>query len=153
MGFYENSFHMMRRAYDECRANNLMPASPFQHVEDAFTRVNYTPVMEQVDGQWKIWPITWPSDNAFPGDDSLFVNRKVPPTPWGFVQLLLQRLQDELEDAKGKHPVLAALYKDFAGQMVDDVGKTPQLPPGTLPEKHTWLHRVAAVANNMPADP
>ncbi len=153
MGFYENAFHMMRSVYDECRQENLMPHSPLQTVRDAFVPLNYTPVMEKVGEEWKVWNVTWPGDNAFPGEDSLFVNREVPPTPWGFVLMLLDRMVGELEETTGKHPFLSALYKTFSGELMDEIGKIPELPPGAVPEKHTWLHRLAAFAHTMPADP
>ncbi len=153
MGFYENAFHMMRYVYDECRQENLMPHSPLQTVRDAFLPLNYTPVMEKVEEEWRVWNVSWPANNAFPGEDSLFVNREGPPTPWGFVLMLLDRMVGELEETTGKHPILSALYKTFSGELMDEIGKIPDLPPNAVPEKHTWLHRIAAFAHTMTADP
>ena len=41
MGFYENAFHVIRQAYDECTRRNLTPGSPFRSWQDAFLRQDY----------------------------------------------------------------------------------------------------------------
>ncbi len=67
--------------------------------------------------------------------------------------MLLDRMVGELEETTGKHPILSALYKTFSGELMDEIGKIPDLPPNAVPEKHTWLHRIAAFAHTMTADP
>src|SRR5271154_4318171 len=101
MGFYENAFNMIRQIYDEANRKNLMPTSPFTDARKAFSPMNYTPMMEQVGDQWKLWPLNWwpgyndPGDPnsglEFPGEPSAFDKKQRPPTPLGFVNLLLDR--------------------------------------------------------------
>ena len=79
MGFYENAFHMIRAAYKEATLKNLMPTSPFKDARDAFSPMNYTPMMEQFKGKWQQWDIHWPPNSEFPGDDTLFSAASRPP--------------------------------------------------------------------------
>ena len=102
MGFYENAFHMIRQVYDEAHQKNLMPTSPFTDARKAFTPMNFTPMMEQVGSAWKQWDLNWWPSDAFPGEDSTFVNREQPPTPLGFVKMLLNRATAFLDEKEGQ---------------------------------------------------
>ena len=160
MGFYENAFHMMWQAYAEAYKKNLMPGSPFQSVPDAFSPMNYTPMMEQLkDGTWKIWNIDWtprdletgkPLRLEYPGKDVLFevVDGKTAPAPpdaAGFVRMILEDTSNLLNKHKDKHPILLELYRDAIQHLADAVGGWhPELPKHKEPEgQHTVLERVA----------
>jgi uncharacterized protein with NAD-binding domain and iron-sulfur cluster len=154
MGFYENAFHMIRQVYDEAHKNNLMPDSPFTDARKAFTPMNYTPMMEQVGTEWKLWPLSWWPSNEFPGEPERFDNCEQPPTPLGFLNIILQWSQKFFDDNKTKHPILSVLYKDAATHLSDAVGYVPALPSGAEPlGDHTMLHRIAALAHLIPEDP
>jgi uncharacterized protein with NAD-binding domain and iron-sulfur cluster len=68
MGFYENAFRMMREAYDECRAKNLTPDSPFTTAKDAFSRLSTVVLTDRVGDHWELWPQQWTETDEFPGD-------------------------------------------------------------------------------------
>lgn len=131
MGFYENAFNMIRKAYDEAHAKNLMPDSPFTDARKAFSPMNYTPMMEQYKGQWKMWPIHWPGNDPanwpndqdpFPGDDVLFRDRLEPPTPAEYLDKLLSQVLGEIDDKKARHPVLVMLYRFAVTLIVNGIG-------------------------------
>lgn len=153
MGFYENAFHMIRAAYKEATLKNLMPTSPFKDARDAFSPMNYTPMMEQFKGKWQQWDIHWPPNNEFPGDDSLFQRRLPPPTPLGLAQLLLQHLTDRLDGAKDKHPLIVRLYEFGMGRVANAVGAGPAVPAAAAPRgPHTALHAISAFFQTLEAD-
>jgi uncharacterized protein with NAD-binding domain and iron-sulfur cluster len=153
MGFYENAFHMIRQVYDEANKKGLMPHSPFTDARKAFTPMNYTPMMEQVGNEWKLWPLNWWPSQEFPGEPERFDNCEQPPTPLDFLNIILERSAKFFDDNKDKHPILTALYKDAATHLSDAVGYTPVLPSGTDPVgDHTLLHRIAALAGLLPDD-
>jgi uncharacterized protein with NAD-binding domain and iron-sulfur cluster len=108
MGFYENAFDMMRRAYDYCHKNVLAPCSPFQSYEDAFSRMNFVVVPEYLNGQWKLWPMTWPDDPSdMPGREILPRDKPVSGnSPWHYAQAILRWLKVETESLAGEEPAL-----------------------------------------------
>ena len=158
MGFYENAFHLIRQAYNEAHQNNLMPTSPFTDARKAFSPMNYTPMMEQYKGQWKVWGIDWTpwtdeGRKEFPGDPALFEQKLEPPTPLGFARLLLSHVTLLLDQKKVKHPILVRLYQDAAGHLANSIGSSPVLPADTpLPRVHTGLHRITAFLESIPHD-
>jgi uncharacterized protein with NAD-binding domain and iron-sulfur cluster len=153
MGFYENAFHLIRQAYTEAQQKNLMPTSPFTDARKAFSPMNYTPMMEQLGKTWKLWDLNWLPSNEFPGEESRFENREQPPTPLGFVKLLLNRATAFLDEKKDRHPILVKLYEDAAGHICSAVGATPVLPAEAEPEgEHTALHCITAFTHTLPED-
>jgi uncharacterized protein with NAD-binding domain and iron-sulfur cluster len=153
MGFYENAFHLIRQAYDEAREKNLMPTSPFTDARKAFSPMNFTPMMEQVGQDWKLWNLNWWPSDEFPGEESTFENREQPPTPLGFVKLILNRATAFLDEKKDKHPILVRLYQDAAGHICSAVGAIPVLPIEAEPAgEHTALHCITAFTQMLPAD-
>ena len=156
--FYENAFHLIRQAYNEAHQNNLMPTSPFTDARKAFSPMNYTPMMEQYKGQWKVWGIDWTpwtdeGRKEFPGDPALFEQKLEPPTPLGFARLLLSHVTLLLDQKKVKHPILVRLYQDAAGHLANSIGSSPVLPADTpLPRVHTGLHRITAFLESIPHD-
>jgi uncharacterized protein with NAD-binding domain and iron-sulfur cluster len=49
-GFYFNAFHMMRSVYDQLHWS----------IEAMFDRRDSTPLMEFIDGCWRVWPLEFP---------------------------------------------------------------------------------------------
>jgi uncharacterized protein with NAD-binding domain and iron-sulfur cluster len=153
MGFYENAFHIIRQAYDEAHAKNLMPHSPFQSARDAFSPMNFTPMMEQVGEAWKFWDLDWLPNEDFPGENSRFENCEQPPTPLNFLQILLSRATAYLDQKKFQHPLLVRLYEDAAGHICSAVGQIPVLPAEHEPTGiHTALHCISAFTHSLPED-
>jgi uncharacterized protein with NAD-binding domain and iron-sulfur cluster len=153
MGFYENAFGLIRQIYAEAHTKVLMPTSPFTDARKAFTPMNYTPMMEQVGKDWKLWPLNWPPSNEFPGDPERFDQCEQPPTPLGFLNIILNRAIDFLDGHKDKHPILTKLYKDAATHLSDAVGYVPHLPSGAEPARdHSLLHRAEAFAKLLSED-
>jgi uncharacterized protein with NAD-binding domain and iron-sulfur cluster len=151
MGFYENAFHMIRRAYAEAHQKRLMPQSPFTDARKAFSPMNYSPLMELYDGQWKMWQINWPPNGEFPGEDTLFEQKLPVPTPWELSRRLMTWVRDELDARRQKHPKLSLLYEFAAGELAGAIGSAPPLPDDAVPAvEHTLLHRIAAFADLLP---
>ena len=160
MGFYENAFHLIRQAYDEAHKKNLMPASPFTDARKAFSPMTYTPMMEQVGADWKFWNINWLPDYkipldpasgfAFPGEDSTFTSGEEPPTPLGFVKLLLDHCTSLLDEKKKSHPILVdftkAPFANYAVQSAPCRCCQRAEPPGV----HTALHCITSFVHTLP---
>jgi uncharacterized protein with NAD-binding domain and iron-sulfur cluster len=153
MGFYENAFHLIRQAYDEARQKNLMPTSPFTDARKAFSPMTFTPMMEQVGTNWKLWNLNWWPSDEFPGEESRFANCEQPPTPLDFVKLILNRATAYLDEKKDIHPILVRLYQDAAGHICSAVGGTTVLPAEAEPVGvHTALHCITAFTHTLPTD-
>ncbi len=153
MGFYENAFRVIRQVYDEAHQNNLMPASPFTDATKAFSPMRYTPMMEEYAGKWQVWSVNWPGTGEFPGESDLFDNKKLPPTPWEFVQKIIGYVTDQLDQQRDKHKLLVGLYDFGVAGLNDAIGNHPVLPDHAVPQgPHTLLHRVLAYAGNMHVD-
>ena len=61
-GFYDNAFKTIRRAYELL---DRPPGAPLATWRDAFAEQHFITLTEQVDGEWRLWPIDTP---AMPGD-------------------------------------------------------------------------------------
>lgn len=146
MGFYENSFNLMRHVYDECTQKGLMPGSPFKTAQDAFSPMKNAVEAEAVGSQWKLWDVPWPSSNDFPGQDELFDGTHAPPTPWDFSKRLLEEVRVKFEDIARTRPFLEVLYQAFAGEVADTVGGSSTGAPAT---HSTWLHQAVAFAHHL----
>ena len=153
MGFYENAFHLIRHAYAEAQAKNLMPTSPFTDVRKAFSPMRYTPMMEQVGNEWKIWALEWPGSDEFPGEDATFEHKLLTPTPWDFVKQLIGFVLGHLESHKHQHPILVELFEAGLANITADMGSLAALPgpAGTQPHP-TLLHRAATFASTLHTD-
>lgn len=82
MGFYENAFAVMREAYGEWKG----PGNRFGDWRHAFTPQNFVPYQEFIEGQWRTWPIEYPTNSAEPGDGSEL------PSLWNYVEMVLGAL-------------------------------------------------------------
>src|SRR5262245_6112400 len=64
MGFYENTFRILR----ECYAELGRPAgAPLATVEDAFEPHSFITLAEEVEGKWEHWPLLFPPLPGKPG--------------------------------------------------------------------------------------
>lgn len=64
MGFYENSFRVIREIYKE---NGRKPGTPLAEWSDAFKRHDYVLMGEQWKGDWRTWPLNFKSNDKTPG--------------------------------------------------------------------------------------
>ncbi|HEY0758972.1 MAG TPA: NAD(P)-binding protein [Acidisarcina sp.] len=152
MGFYENSFNVLRHVYDECGQKGLMPDTPFTDVTRAFTPMVHGVQAELVGSQWKLWDVPWPSSNDFPGSDELFDGTHAPPTPWDFSKRLMEEVRIKFEETAQKRPLLQAVYQAFAGELADSVGDDPAAAVAASTVHSTWLHAALTFAQRMDAD-
>lgn len=72
LGFYENSFAMLRQAYDEMRERGLAPDSPFQTWRDALKAESFTPI--GIGDGTAFWDFEWPTNSDTPGEGGLFLS-------------------------------------------------------------------------------
>lgn len=132
-GFYDNTFAMMRAAYDRL---GRAPGAPLATWRDAFHPRDYLALAEPVNGGWRPWHIVCPTLPGEPGSGE-------PPTMWQMAMALLGwlgRWLDELaslqgaavqgNDAARSYRLLSAL----ARTMPDDSRKHHQ-------HQHTLLAR------------
>ena len=68
MGFYENAFGTMREVYEYCSRKQLMPGSPFQSYQDAFSPVDVISVVENIRGKAYPWTTVFPETDSWPGE-------------------------------------------------------------------------------------
>src|SRR5690606_15503207 len=73
MGWYWNTFRMLRETFAERRAAGLDPSSPFHDVEQAFDPTNalLLPEYSPAHGRWLNWPVIFPTNDARPGSPPL----------------------------------------------------------------------------------
>lgn len=70
LGWYNNSFSMVKGAYDEVAKHQLAPKSPFKRWEDAFSPGSrfLIPEYSPQKGKWVHWALSFPNNDLVPGD-------------------------------------------------------------------------------------
>lgn len=127
MGFYDNAFHMMKTAYEECAARKLTPRSPFTTLDDAFTAMNLIVLTEQVGKDFELWPMPWPPNNERPGNTTPLTGGGVKPF---VVRLILLALDQVLGALPVAGPLRTLLLS--AAQKLADTGILAGLVSGAL---------------------
>lgn len=147
-GFYDNTFDLLRRVYDELRRD---ASSPFPTIFDALVPHDTMTLLEQMNGAWRPWTITTPALPGRPGDGE-------PPGPWATVRSALAWLVGRHADLKTRSGAATAATsiqphwwdRLFAHVPHPDIGDAMQavlavaasLPDDTgkhLPEHHQRL--------------
>ncbi|MCP3063990.1 NAD(P)-binding protein [Myxococcus sp. K38C18041901] len=64
-GFYANAFKLIQQAYAHL---NRPSGAPLATWRDAFKQHDHVAVAEEVDGQWRHWPVVFPSVPGDPGE-------------------------------------------------------------------------------------
>jgi len=122
-GFYDNAFKTMERAY---ALLDRPPGAPLATWRDAFKPQHFITLTEQVDGQWRLWPIDTPATPGQPGDgDEKLDIWRVALTAYEWIRQWLDTLCRE-----HAHPAEA-----------------PK-PVATSRGVGSWLHRLAAAAEH-----
>ncbi|MGC2660005.1 MAG: NAD(P)-binding protein, partial [Bryobacteraceae bacterium] len=151
MGFYENAFDMIRRAYAYCDENNLTPETPFRTYKEAFSPMNFTAVTEQYSaGAWNIWPIFWPPNDEMPGDPS---SADVPrpfdfSTPWGYVVALIAWVRSEVDRATRDHDLLHGILANLCDDLLAFTEHSSDAPAND-----SLIHRIERFALRLGTDP
>jgi uncharacterized protein with NAD-binding domain and iron-sulfur cluster len=126
LGFYENTFRLIRQVYAE-NENHLPTDAPLRAWTDAFKKHSYICVQESLDqSHWKNWGFSFPEDDLQPGDGNQ------PCTVWDYIRLLLDKLADfwktSSSESDSLHDVERATVREslnpFAGvltRILDDV--------------------------------
>src|SRR5262245_28719108 len=147
MGFYENAFEMIRQAYEYCAQNNLTPGTPFPSYRDAFTKMSFDPVTEQVNEVWKIWPIFWSPNDDIPGQAN--PTDAAPPvdgTLWGYIRAIVDTVRGHLDRLIDGEPLLQGIIDN----LVDDIREAAEGNDGGGHD--TLLHRIASFVHSLPID-
>lgn len=104
MGFYDNSFKAIQEVYEEVqpiykRITNYAD-NPFKSWEDAFKPHNFIALAENIDAQWKIWGINFPTNSEIPGQGEHSVH-----SPMVYLKMLIQFLLDYFKSSSfASHP-------------------------------------------------
>jgi uncharacterized protein with NAD-binding domain and iron-sulfur cluster len=80
LGFYENSFKIIRQVYEELGRS---PGAPLATWQDAFNPHSYLGVNQRFEGDWHPWMFDFPTNDGIPGDGGEFM------TPAQYVETLL----------------------------------------------------------------
>ncbi|MEO5732027.1 MAG: NAD(P)-binding protein, partial [Byssovorax sp.] len=67
MGFYHNTFRLLRACYEEL---GRPPEAPLATLSDAVKPHSFIVVAEEVAGRWESWPLLFPPRPGTPGIDS-----------------------------------------------------------------------------------
>lgn len=122
-GLYDNAFRVMQRCYQEL---NRAPDAPLGTWDAAFKPHSFVVLEENVNGQWLDWPITMPTNDLVPGDNTVLL-----PLPEYFI-MAIEFMRDlfaksrhattqapAAERAAAPHPGLAALIEDLGHGLGD----------------------------------
>ncbi|HYW47223.1 MAG TPA: NAD(P)-binding protein [Bryobacteraceae bacterium] len=135
MGFYENAFRMIRAVYDELHQKGLAPDSPFQSWTDAFNPTSFTPLLEYVNGQWKQWPILFPTNDLLPGEGSALDEPL--PTVWESFGMILESVVERVEETLGIDPL--DTHSRRLHWLVDTITSGSESVVCLIPGRHSLL--------------
>lgn len=90
LGFYENAFAMIKRAYAEL---DRPAGAPLRTWQDAFKPGNQILFTERINGEWKLWPVDFPTNDEVPGTGGVFL------TPWDYVCMLIEWMHSQTQSS------------------------------------------------------
>ncbi|NES24983.1 MAG: NAD(P)-binding protein, partial [Symploca sp. SIO3E6] len=67
MGFYDNTFRVMRQCYQELGRTNSQPLASWR---EAFNPHSFTAFQEEINGEYLTWPFEFPVNSLVPGDSN-----------------------------------------------------------------------------------
>ncbi|MFA6957917.1 MAG: NAD(P)-binding protein [Thermoanaerobaculia bacterium] len=91
-GFYENSFRMMRQAYDALPADT---GATLPSLDYALTKLSTVILQEQIDGKTINWELNFPENDDVPGSGGVI------PSVWEYVQLIIHALENGVSPHAG----------------------------------------------------
>jgi uncharacterized protein with NAD-binding domain and iron-sulfur cluster len=156
MGFYNNSFDVIQKAYAEMGRPAGAPLATWQN---AFKPHNYIVLAQQFQGKWYPWAFDFPSNDKIPGKGAEL------PTLWDFIKMILKwvrsvhessgvHLQVEKHAATEDHQSALSWIKHFVHSMIVDVEiGLLTLAQDILNLVHHTLEKLdASIANHTPED-
>lgn len=97
LGFYDNAFGVMQRAYKEM---GRPVGAPLRDWQDAFKKHSFIVLEEKTKEGWRHWPVDFPENGQLPGPGTPL------PTLWDYIGMALRLLAGYFKDINAKHPVL-----------------------------------------------
>lgn len=95
MGFYENSFHVIRKVYEELGREAGKPLATW---EDAFKKHDFIVLMEKYNQSWRKWPLNFERNDQVPGSG------KEVPSLWQHMLRALQMLEMVINSSDENQP-------------------------------------------------
>jgi len=118
MGFYEDSFNVIRQVYNYCALHNLMPGSPLKTYQDAFTPLKHIAITEQVSGSYLPWILQLPLRDEYPG----LPNPTPPTSRRQVIFMYIERMLDLcIHSIRDEERALAAAYAILPTVGVEDM--------------------------------
>jgi uncharacterized protein with NAD-binding domain and iron-sulfur cluster len=90
LGYYDHTFDVMRRCYEELDRPTSDPDCPIRSLDDAVTPSHLAGVVDQHDGTWSPWVASFSATPGRPGDASPDLEG---PMPWAVADLVSRSLQ------------------------------------------------------------
>ncbi|HEX7443492.1 MAG TPA: NAD(P)-binding protein, partial [Acidimicrobiales bacterium] len=131
LGYYDRTFDVMRRCYEELDRPNSDPNCPIRSLDDAVSPSHLAGVVDHHNGHWSPWVASFGTTPGRPGDAAPDPEG---PSPWAVADLVTRSLQ---------------LLLDFFSSMPSparDPGGSVQLSTSPVP-----LRRTASGANEAVA--
>ena len=128
LGFYENAFRVLKKAYGELGRD---PKKPLATWQDAFKPHNYVVLTEQLkDGSYVPWVMDFPPNSGVPGDGGVL------PTPAQLLEMVigwLKQIFEKSEKLPDRHVNLEAAHLHAKLGNHDRVHEE-------IAKVHAWLH-------------
>lgn len=109
MGFYENTFRVLRQVFDELKNEQAV----FTSIQDAFLPHSRIGVMENVDDKWTPWIIDFPKREGEPGDGTPRQYTTVWEVMSAAVLLAIDWIKGELETLEKDFPDIVELLHEW----------------------------------------
>lgn len=144
LGFYDNAFGVMQRAYKEM---DRPEGAPLREWQDAFKKHSFIVLEERVDDAWRPWPIDFPKNGLLPGPGTPL------PTLWDYVGMALRALEGHFKDLLSRHPRFhePLTFRERMHGIVAEVGLAIDLAAMGVGE--AALHIALALHEHMPHNP
>jgi uncharacterized protein with NAD-binding domain and iron-sulfur cluster len=160
-GFYENAFRVMQQCYAELPpdSGNALPGW-----DDAFRKLSNVILQEDVGGKKINWRLDFPENDEIPGHGGVI------PSPWGYVQLIVNAIRKAITHhapPSAEHPLSArvsaatsdarpaheSILRRLFASHYD--GKPHYTSPPSLDDHHPAdiAGAAATLAQSMPDDP
>lgn len=114
LGFYENTFQVIRQCYQELNRSSERPLATWK---DAFKPTNFVAFQESVNNQLVTWPYDFPDNAALPGDGDEF------PDVWGYICLLVKFLVAQMNSSSISQTTLIDDDEEFTFEDIPDTIK------------------------------
>ncbi len=90
LGYYDHTFDVMRRCYEELDRSNSDPHCPIRSLDDAVSPSQLAGVVDHHDGHWSPWVASF---GTTPGRPGVVPPEPELPTPWAVADLVTRSLR------------------------------------------------------------